>query len=809
MTPVKDIKKKSAPESGSNRRNFIVSTAGGFTLGFFLPSGENRAEAATLFGGDPTELAVNSWIRIIPDDPNNYVTIMFGGCELGQGSMTGLAQILAEDLMADWNLVRVEQALGDASSPAVSPFSNDKVVTYPTGGSSAIRNRFVTLRRVGATAREMLIAAAMADTTANGGGGSRDKYYAKNNVVYRNDSSASWTFAKLAAKAAKQDSTLQPPQPFPVGNNNFRIIGTPVNRVDIPLKVNGSAVFGIDVQIPGMVYASVKHCPTIGGTVSGTPRSGQGTTVIPLFATDSRGVIVGASIPTPPPAKGPRYAPIPANYTAVAVALYDTTHPTATYPNANTWAAVQAAQSAQVTWSIPTGSADIDSAKMAATGKALLDNDVVNGAHTAVPAWVLPGTPPENQGYPDKILSDPTVTVLTSNYTVPYLAHACMEVVNCTVNLTATACEVWAPTQSAAGAVKLISNLTGLPYSAITVHTTFLGGGLGRKIELDFVSQAVQVAMAIKKPVKLVWPRSEDFTHDQYRPGAWIRVSAGYKAKDSTIYGWKYRTVTQSIGKQRGNTNWDGQTVEGAVALHYSLPDRYTEFVPHPAPVPVAYWRSVGASMNCFVVESMIDELANAAVVDPIVFRKSLLLQKGDKRALHVVDIADQKSLWRNSLPKGHAWGIAFGEAFATQVCHVVEISAPSTTSITVHRVTTVVDCGIMVNPNQIEAQMQGSIVHGMGAALYGQITFANGVPSVTNFNKYRMVRGKEMPVVDVSIIQGNLNQGVDPNTLQIGGIGEPGVPPIAPAIANAYFRLTGIRQRSLPFFPGSTMSDG
>ena len=745
MTPTK---LKTSKNSGHSRRNFLATTAGGFTLSFFLPTPDKFAEAAVL-GGGLSQVKVNSYIRISPD---NTVTVMFGGCELGQGTMSGLAQIVAEDLRVDWSQIRVEQALGDA---------NPGTISYGTGGSSGVRSRFRALRLAGATAKDMLLSAAVVM-----GGGKKAMYSASNCVVTGNGKS--FTYAQLASTAAAQPVPTVPPPP----DGNFRIIGTTVPRVDIPLKVNGSAVYGIDVKIPEMVYASVKHCPTIGGTVKGTVKTPQSAiAAVPLFSTDNRGVIIAGVAGVGP-------------YYAVGVVVDG--------PNANTWAAVQAAQSIQVSWTIPAASADIDSAKIATAAAALMTNDVL-----AVPA--------ESAGDTIGALAS-AAKIVDATYTLPYLAHACMEVVNCTVNLTATSCEMWAPTQSASGAVKLISTLTGLPYSAITVHTTFLGGGLGRKIELDFVSQAVQIAMAVKKPVKLVWPRSEDFTHDLYRPAAFIHVKAGVTG--NSIRGWNYRTVTQSIAQQRGRPGLDGQAVEGAVKLHYTIPDRKVDWVPHPVGLPVGYWRSVGASLNCFAVESMIDELALAAGIDPIQFRQNLM--GADPRAKAVVDTAAQKSLWRLSLPKGHAWGVAFGESFATQVCHVVEISAPTASSITVHRVTTVLDCGIAVNPGQIEAQMQGGIVHGMSAALYGQITFTSGVPGVTNFNKYRMVRPHEMPTVDVTILQYNLSQVQDPaKPLPIGGIGEPGVPPIAPAIANAYFKLTGKRVRNLPFFPGSTMSDG
>jgi isoquinoline 1-oxidoreductase beta subunit len=320
---------------------------------------------------------------------------------------------------------------------------------------------------------------------------------------------------------------------------------------------------------------------------------------------------------------------------------------------------------------------------------------------------------------------------------------------------------------------------------------------LGRKIEQDYVSQALQVALAIKRPVKLTWMREEDFAHDQYRPMALIQLKAGLDASKN-IVAWSYRTVSQSILAQRG---WlppgtvDSQAVEGAVKLPYGRGACVTEWVPLAAGIPVGFWRSVGSSINTFAVESMIDMLAKAAGMDPFAFRYQVLT---DIRARGVLAAADQASAWRKTLPAGRAWGMALAESFGTVVCEVFEISQPAAGSLRVHRVLCVVDCGIAVNPDSVEAQMQGGIVHGLSAALWGQVTFTQGVANQTNFNKYRSLRLSEMPDVTVKIL---------PNQNPPTGVGEPGVPPVAPALANAYARLTGVRVTTLPFFPGATMS--
>ena len=402
-------------------------------------------------------------------------------------------------------------------------------------------------------------------------------------------------------------------------------------------------------------------------------------------------------------------------------------------------------------------------------------------------------------------LGTPTVD---ATYTVPHLAHATMEVLNCSVRLTYDStkttvikCEIWTPTQAAnwvAGtAAALINAAQGTPIAAsnVIVNTTYLGGGLGRKIEQDYVSQAIQVALAVKQPVKLTWTREEDMGHDNYRPMAAVRVQAALSG--SAITAWSVRNVSGAILGQRG---WmapgsvDGQAVEGAVNLPYNLGTFLTEWVPLPAGIPIGFWRSVGSSINTFAVECTIDELAQKANMDPFAFRYNLI---SDARRLAVLQAADNMSLWRKSLPAGHFWGVAMAEWNGTIVCEVAEISQPTTTSLRVHRVACAVDCGQVINPNQAEAQMQGGIVHGLNAAMWGQITFTAGKANQKNFNNYRMIRIGEMPQITVQLVSSN-----NPPS----GLGEPAVPPIAPALANAYSRLKGSRVRTLPFFPGAVM---
>ena len=739
---------KDIPQPGAapsiDRRSFLAgasAAAGGLVLGFDLPLA-SRAEASG------TEAQIHAYLRIGTDE---RVTILYGGSELGQGTMSGLAQILAEELKVRWEDVSVEQADYTSTGIRYVAGSYNKPVTYLTAGSGAVRRQHDQLRNAGAAAREMLIAAGAARMIPPA---AVADCWAENGRVYC--PSASFSFGELAEDAALLPVPASPAWTDPA---DYQAIGKTLPRQDIPLKVNGRAKYGIDVRLPGMLYASVKHCPVFGGTLKGTPRKPSGAiAVVPLAAPESRGATKAGDI------------------NAVAVVT-----------DSNTWKAMQAAKSLRAGWNIPAASAAMDDAEIRLQAEELM---YFGQAHLAEP----------EVGEVDTALAEAAASI-DSTYFLPYVSHICMEVLNCTVDYRGDSCEIWCPVQAAAWVMSEAAALTGLPTDRITVHVTFLGGGLGRKIERDYYSQAIQVGMAIKKPVKLTWTREEDTRFDQYRPMALINVKAGLNDGGGVAF-WAYRHVSPSISRQRGRslTSADGQATEGQTALPYAFASSRSEWIEHTAQIPVGYWRSVGHSLNAFAVESAIDELADLAGKDPMEFRKGLMA--GHPRALNVVEAADAASQWRHALPADRAWGMAFSEAFGTLVCQVAEISG-SETSLLVHRVACAVDCGTAINPGSVEMQMQSGIIHGLNAALWGGQSFAGGAPQVANFNNIRMLRVKEAPDVDVHIVASGE---------ALGGIGEPAVPPIAPAVANAYYRLTGIRIRSLPFFPnggGGTSTGG
>lgn len=706
-------------EAGVNvsRRVFLGGAAaatGGLVLGVRFESPARAAVATS---------EVTAWVSI---SSNEVVTIQVGASEMGQGVLSGLPQILAEELMVDWRKVVTEAA------PAGAAYINPLMGAQMTGGSMSVRGYFQAMLKAGATAREMLVAAAAARLGVSPGDCTVTR-----GVVTSTSTGQSVTYGAVAADAA----LLTPPaNPTLLSSTRgFQLVGKPVARPDLPRKVNGKALYGIDVRVPGMVYAAIKHCPTIGGSVVGTPATPAGTlAVVPLG-------------------------------NAVAVVAKDT------------WSAFVGARNVQVNWSIPAASNNLDSSVIATQAASLMST----------------GTPvvAETEGNPDGALAT-AQKVLTMTYSVPYLPHACMEPLNCTVQVLADRCDIWVPTQAPGLVVFTASAITGLAPDKIFVHSMLMGGGLGRKFEQDFVAQAVKVAKAIGKPVKLTWSREEDFGNDQFRPMALSRVKAGLDA-NGRISGWVNRIVSPSILLQRGwiqDGQVDSQAVDGAVDLSYGFLTRRTEYVRHPSAIPAGFWRSVGHSFNAFIVESAIDEMALAAGADPLALRRKLLV--GKTRQLTVLNAAAKLGGWGTALPAGRARGIAFNESFGSLCAQVIEIEQVSPAGVTpvqikVVRVSCAVDCGIAINPDSIEAQMQSGIVHGLNAAQWGEIRFDKGRPQTRNFDNYPMMRLHDMPKVDVKIVT---TPGVT-----VGGIGEVGVPCTAPALANAYAALTGVRLRNLP----------
>ncbi len=708
--------------SSVTRRRFLGGAAGALVI-FSLESASSgvigKAMAAIAPGATPTTLT--GWITVNSD---NSVTIGFGGAEMGQGIATGLCQAAAEELFVSW--------------PQVNYAPSPNSAAFISAGSYGVRGNYDAMRKAGAQAREMLLQAA-----ANRWSVSRTNVTVKDGVVTNTITSATLTYAQLTAAAA----VLTPPSsPTLTDPANFRLIGKTLPRLDLPGKVNGSAVFGIDVQVPGMVFAAVKNAPVPGGTVKTMP------TTLPTGATSL--VNLGNAV--------------------AAVAT-------------NSWAAMQAASAASVTWNTPATASSMTSATIATQAATLMTSGV-------------PGTPlTENVGTAGAAFTAAAVKV-EQTYSVPYLAHVCMEVPNCTVSITPTSAEVWVPTQAVSWVVGTVTSLTGLPASAVTVHPTLLGGGFGRKIEQDYVAHAVKVGMAVGKPVKLMWSREEDFGHDQYRPTGLVRMRVGLDGSGN-VSAYQARVVTPSPLFQRGWMSATGNdNTDGAVGTVYAaaIPNRLVEYVLNKAPVPVGFVRSVGESINVFAVESAIDEAALASGQDPLAFRQRLLA--GNPRALAVLNAAANGLGWSTPPAAGFARGLAISNGFGSITALAAEVTKDALGNLVISRLSAAIDCGMAVNPGQVEAQIQGGLIQGVASALWQQTTFSSGKASSRNFNNNRVARMRDVGPITVTLIQSGA---------AIGGVGEAGVPLPAPALANAWAALTGTRLRSLPMFPAANTMGG
>jgi isoquinoline 1-oxidoreductase beta subunit len=703
-----------------NRRDFIkiVSAAGtGLLLGVHLPSLARVFAETAPNSGEP--FAPNAWIRITPD---NVVTILVDKSEMGQGVETSLPMLVAEELEVDLAKIHTEFA------PAGPVYQNPMMGQQGTGGSSSVHTGFDPLRRAGAAAREMLIAAA-----AQRWGIDPQSCRARDGFVIDERTDKKLSYGELAGAAAKmpvpKNVTLKEPK-------DWKLLGKPAHRVDTPLKVDGSAVFGIDVKVPNALVAVVARCPVFGGKVksfdaTAAKKIGGVKNVLQI----SSGVAVVAD---------------------------------------GFWAAKKGRDALKIEWD-EGANAKLSSAGITERLKALAEK---------------PGADARKEGDAEKALAGAGKKI-EAVYEVPFLAHATMEPMNCTAHVRKDACDIWVGTQGQTLAQRTAVGITGLPPEAINVHTTYLGGGFGRRFAADFVADAVETSKAVGAPVKVIWTREDDMQHGMYRPATYNRFAAALD-KDGLPVAWSHRIVGPSImmGLFPGavKDGIDPTGVEGAANLPYGIANIHVEYTIADVGVPVWFWRSVGNSQNSFITESFIDELAVAGRKDPYEFRRGLLEKSPRHKA--VLELAAAKAGWGKPLPKGHARGIAVAESFGSFVAEVAEVSLNEDGGVKVNRVVCAVDCGTVVNPDTVTAQMESAIVFGLTAALKGEITIENGRVQQGNFDNYPLLTMAETPAIEVHIV---------PSQETCGGIGEPGTPPIAPAVCNAVFALTGKRIRRLP----------
>jgi isoquinoline 1-oxidoreductase beta subunit len=701
-------------------------TTGGLVVGFFVPV---RGRIALAEGSGPPQapLSPNAFLRIGTDDS---VTVLLAHSEMGQGIWTALPMLVAEELDADWSRIRVEHA------PAADVYRNTLFGTQMTGGSTSTWSEFDRYRQVGAMARALLVQAAAARFGVPATECSTD-----NGIVVAGRHHA--TYGELAEAAAKLPAPANVELKKPA---QWRIIGKPTRRLDTPQKIDGSAQFGLDVRLPGMLTAVVAHAPVFGGKVKSFDDAD---------ALKVRGVRKVVQIPT-----------------GVAV-IAD-----------NTYAARTGRDALKIDWD-PGPHAGLDTATLRKQFEALSKQDGAN-AGRAGDARAAMGR---------------AASTVEAEYAVPYLAHAPMEPLNCTVRIGTDKCEVWNGTQFQTGDQELVASLTGLKPAQVELHTLFLGGGFGRRGTplADWVSEAVHVAKAAGAPVKTVWTREDDIRGGYYRPMFLHRVKVGLGA-DGLPMAWDHTIVGQSIiagtpfAAEMIQNGIDGSSVEGAADSPYlaAIADRRVDLHSPETGIPVLWWRSVGNTHTAFAMESLVDELAQAAGRDPVEYRRALL--RNHPRHLGVLNLAVERAGWNTKLPEGRARGVAVHESFGSFVAQVAEVSIESG-KIRVHRVVCAADCGIVVNPAGVIQQMESGIAFGLSAALQGAIELKDGRVQQSNFHDYPVLRLNQMPAVEVHLV---------PSTEKSGGAGEPGTPPIAPAVANAIAALTGQRLRELPLRLGA-----
>ncbi len=659
-------------------------------------------------------------------DPDDSVRVVVDRSEMGQGVTTALPMLLAEELEADWTKVKIEFA------PADKAYINPLFGMQGTGGSTSVRAAWMPLRKAGAQAREMLITAA-----AQGWGVNRAECRAERGAVTHAKTRRRLRYGQLAQRAAAVPVPADVPLKDP---KTWTILGKPTKRLDSPVKVNGRAQFGIDVRVPGMRVALVARSPVFGGKVKS------------FDATAAKAV------------EGVRDVVQISSGVAVVGTGY--------------WPAKQGRDALQVVW---------DEGPNAAVSNATISQLFADRAGQ-------PGAVARHDGDPDAALREGggAAQRVEAVYELPFLAHATMEPMNCTAHVRPDGVDIWAPTQFQTGAQGIGAQIGGVPPEKVQVHTTYLGGGFGRRFELDFIQEALEVSKAAGGvPVKVIWSREDDIQNAQYRPANYHRLRAGLTAGGQPV-AWTHRIVAPSIMARvfpnSVQNGLDGEAVEGGKEMAYAVPNVHVDYALTDTGIPVGFWRSVNNSFNAFAVESFIDELAAAAKVDPFEYRRGLLSNAPRHRA--VLELAAAKAGWGTPLPAGRARGIAVHKSFESIVAEVAEVSVSSAGEVRVHRVVCAVDCGMFVNPDTIEAQMQSGIVYGLTAALKGAITIDRGRVQQSNYHDYQMLRMAEMPVVEVHIV----SSGEAP-----GGVGEPGTPPIAPAVCNAIFAATGKRIRRLP----------
>jgi isoquinoline 1-oxidoreductase beta subunit len=707
-----------------NRRS--VLKAGALVVAFSL-AGAKVVSARVLVrdgadGDAPTAKAIGGFVRIEAD---GRIVLVMPSVEMGQGIYTAEAVLLAEEL--DVGLDQVDLV---AAPPDTLLYAQPLFKAQMTGGSTSIRGFWTPLRQAGATARAMLVAAAAARWSVSPETCSTDRA-----TVRHEASGRSLSYGELAGDAAASS----PPANVPLkGASQWKLIGQSVKRLDTPRKVNGQAIFGIDVVVPGMKIAAVTMCPVDGGRIASlddrATRRLHG--VRDVLRLEEAVAVVGDTYWT---AK-----------TGLDALLIEWDHGPNAAVSSETMHRAQAQASSSGT-PIP----------------GLLSGDV-EGAFTAARKRV------------------------EAVYELPFLAHATMEPVNTTVHVRPDGCDIWVGTQTPVVAQTHAARIVGLPKDKVRIHNHLIGGGFGRRLQADTIEQAVAFARQVDYPVKFIWTREQDIRHDRFRPSYYDRIAAGL-GSDGLPVAWTHRVTSGTVRQYFDEGGWpqgklDKDAVDGAWDTPYDLPAIRVDWVRHDPPLKLNWWRGVGPTHNTFIVESFMDELAHEAGRDPVAYRQALLGK--ELRSLAVLDLAAMKAGWGTPLPPRSGRGISLHKNFDTRAALVVEVAVDEAGNIRLRRIVAAVDCGIQINPDTIRAQIQGGVIFGLSAALYNGITFAQGRVQQGNFNDYRQLRINEIPPFEVHLITSEASPG---------GLGEVGTVSAAPALANAIFAATGVRLRRLP----------
>jgi len=705
-------------ETAISRRDFLqvgAAAGGGLFLEFAVPS----ARGAKLGVSEEPQFSPNAFIRI---DRTGAVTLIMPQVEMGQGIYTSIAMILAEELD-----IRLETVTLEAAPPNDALYGNPALGFQVTGGSTSVRAFWMPLRRAGASARAVLIAAAASNWKVNPAACST----AAGEVIHAT-SGRRLPYGSLVDRAARLKA---PANPTLKTLKEFRIIGTAARRLDTPDKVTGKALFGIDALPPGVRFATLMASPVVGGKV--------------IRVDDA----AARAIP------GVRQIVVLDDLVAVVAD--------------HTWAAKQGLEALDVAWD--------DGPNAHVTTEEILDQLKAASERTGAVA--------KSVGDAAKVLAD--AERVEATYHVPFLAHAPMEPMNCTVHVRADGCEIWVGNQVITRAQATAAKITGLPKDKVVVHNYLIGGGFGRRLEVDGIAKSVRIAQKVDGPVKVIWTREEDIQKALYRPFYFDRFEASLSG--GKITAWKHRIAGSSILARWAPPAFvngiDSDAVEVAVELQYDIPNLHVEYVrQEPSGIQTCFWRGVGPTHNIFVTESFVDELAHRAGKDPVRFRRDQLGKS--PRLLACLDLVASKAGWGQVLPKRVGRGVAVQFAFGSYLATVAEVEVDEHGEVYVRRFVCAVDCGIVVNPDTVVAQLEGGIIFGLTAALHSEITLARGRVQQSNFNNYRMMRINEAPKIEVHLIQ---------STEAPGGIGEPGTAAAAPALANALFAATGVRLRKLP----------